>query len=346
MAEGRDPVFVTGATGFIGRHVLDALVAAGYPARVLVRPGRAIDNLPAGCSPVEGDLRRPGDLAPAIAGCRYLVHVAALYTFGPRQRGDVWATNVIGTSGLLEAAQLAGVERAVVTSSSATVGPARGGRPATESDRADVADGLSAYHGSKIAQERAAFAARIPTVLVLPTMPVGPGDARPTPTGKMIVDFMRGRMFASLPGGMNVVPVEDVARGHVLALERGRPGERYLLGGENLPLARLWALLAQICGRPVPRAEIPYRAAWGLGWLDEVRCRLTGAQPLVPLEGVHMARHNMFVNWDRARTELGYEATPVAGALERAVDWYRAHGYADDPAGRDIQPRGVVSRER
>ena len=328
MAGNRDSVFLTGATGFIGRHVLDALIAAGYPTRVLVRPERTGEPLPAGCVPVVGDLRHPGALVPHLDGCRYLVHVAALYTFGPRERGDVWATNVIGTSGLLEAARVAGVERAVVTSSSATVGPARCGRPATEDDRADVGDGLSAYHGSKVAQERAALAAQLPTTVVLPTMPVGPGDRRPTPTGKMIVDFMRGRMFASLPGGMNVVAVEDVARGHVLALERGRTGERYLLGGENLTLAELWERLAGLCGRPVPRAEIPYSAAWGMGWIDEIRCRMTGGQPLVPLEGVHMARHDMFVTCDKARVELGYEATSVDQALDRAVRWYREHGYA------------------
>lgn len=326
-----DEVFLTGATGFIGRHVLDALLAAGYRVRALVRPtSRALPPL-AGLEQAPGDLLRPGDLAHHMAGCRYLVHVAALYAFAPHQRRDIWATNVRGCAAVLEAARIAGVERAVVTSSSATVGPARGARPADEGDWApEEADGVSAYHHSKIEQERVALAARVPTVLVLPTAPIGPGDWKPTPTGKMVVDFMRGRMFASLGGGLNVAPVEDVARAHVLALRLGQPRARYLVGGENLSLAELWRRLAMICGRKAPTHRVPYALALTLGWADELRCRITPgvATPVAPLEGVRMARHNMFVRCERAKTELGYTPTPVTDALERAVRWYRDNGYA------------------
>ncbi len=318
-------VFLTGATGFVGRHVLAALRDAGYKVRALARdPGARLD----GAETVAGDLRRPGALVRALEGCRYLVHCAALYSFSPRDRAALRPVNVAGTAGLLAAARLAGVERAVVTGSAATVGPARAGRPATEEDRA--ADGAhSAYHRSKIEQERAALAARVPAVLVLPTAPVGPGDWKPTPTGRLILEFARGRVPAAPPpGGLNLAPVEDVARAHVLALVRGRPRERYLVGGENLDLDQVWRLLADVTGRPIPRWRVPYPLALLAGYLDEVRCRLQPrAQPLVPLEGVRMSVQRMFVDDARARAELGYEPGPVRAALERAVAWYRAHGY-------------------
>jgi dihydroflavonol-4-reductase len=324
-----DEVYLTGASGFIGSHVLRALVAAGYPVRALRRPGSAPLPVVEGLTPVEGDLEQPGRLVDGIRGCRYLVHVAALYSFAPSQRGAIRAINVQGTKGLFEAARIAGVERAVVTSSSATVGPARDGLPATEENWAPEEPDTSAYHHSKIEAERVALAARVPAVLLLPTMPVGPGDWKPTPTGKMIVDFMRGRIFASLGGGVNVVPVEDVARAHVHALTHGQARNRYLLGGDNLLLSDLWRQLADICGRPEPKRRIPYALALGIGWADEMRCRLqSGAQPTVPLEGVRMARQLMHVSSEKARAELGFESSPVRDALARAVQWYRDNGYA------------------
>ncbi|HEX5506808.1 MAG TPA: NAD-dependent epimerase/dehydratase family protein [Thermomicrobiales bacterium] len=328
MSAHDDTVFLTGGTGFIGGHVLRALLAAGYRVRALVR-GEG-DRLPAldGCVPVHGDLERPGPLARELAGCRYLVHVASLYSFAPRDRARAWTTNVAGCRGLLEAARVAGVERAVVTSSSSTVGPAVGGRPATEDDHVAHLDGLSAYHASKVAEEREALAARVPVVLVLPTAPVGPGDWKPTPTGRMVLDFLRGRMFASVAGGLNLVAVEDVARAHVLALERGRVGERYLVGGENLTFAQIWGLLAGLTGRPAPRMQIPHTLALSLAWADEARCRALGSQPAIPLEGARMARHYMYVGDEKARRELAHRPAPVGDALGRAVDWYRAHGYA------------------
>lgn len=333
MTAESDEVFLTGATGFVGSHVLRALVAARYRVRALVRPGsRPLPPLE-GCTSVRGDLHHSGDLVRHMIGCRYLVHVAALYSFSPSKRREIWSTNVRGSAGILKAAAVAGIERAVVTSSSATVGASHEQRPATEDDWASDAD-PSPYHRSKLEQERAALAAQVPAVLLLPTAPVGPGDWKPTPTGKMLVDFMRGRIFATLGGGLNVVAVEDVARAHVLALQYGRPRERYLVGGENVSLSQLWAILASICDRKPPTRRIPYQLALTFGWADEIRCRLFGGAqggmnaPLVPLEGVRMARHAMYVSCDKARTELGYEATSVKAALERAVRWYRDNGYA------------------
>jgi dihydroflavonol-4-reductase len=333
ISGANDTVFLTGATGFVGSHVLSALLEAQYRVRALVRPGsRPLPPLD-GCTIVEGDVLRSGDLVKHMMGCRYLVHVAALYSFSPHTHSKMFATNVRGCASLLEAAHLAGIERAVVTSSSSTVGPAHGGSLATE-ENWDVEVGSSAYHQSKLQQARVALSAQVPVVLVLPTAPIGPGDWKPTPTGKMVVDFMRGRIFATLGGGLNVVAVEDVARAHVLALQYGRPGERYLVGGENMSLSQLWEHLAQICGRTAPTVRIPFQLALTLGWVDEFRCRLfrrgTGgmAAPLIPLEGVRMARHYMYVSFAKAQSELGYEATSVTTALERAVRWYSDNGYA------------------
>jgi dihydroflavonol-4-reductase len=317
-------VFLTGASGFVGSHVLDALLAAGYRVKALVRPGSKVHC--ADAVTVEGDLLRPGDLVRELEGSRYLVHVAALYSFSPRDRANIQAINVEGTTGILEAARIAGVERAVVTSSSATVGPARG-RPATEDDVAE-ADGSSAYHHSKLLQERRALAARLPVVLVLPTAPVGTRDVKPTPTGKMIVDFMRGRMVASMGGGLNLVDVDDVARAHIAALERGRARERYLVGGANLSLDQVWTLLAELTGRRAPSRHVPYALAMALGHVDNLRCRMAGGQPMVPLEGVRMAQYAMHVDDAKARTELGHVPSSIASALERAVVWFRDHGYA------------------
>ena len=323
----RNELFLTGGTGFVGSHVLRALLEEGYRVRALVR--RPTAELPGDgrCRAIVGDLARPGELAREMRGCRYLVHVAGLYSFAPRHRPVMWRTNVAGTRGLLEAARLAGVERAVVTSSSAAVGPARPGQPATE-ETPPTHGRPSAYHASKLAAERAALAARVPVVVVLPTAPVGSNDWRPTPTGRIVLDYMRGRMFASLDGGMNLVGVGDVARAHVRALERGRLRERYLVGGQNLTFDQMWRMLSELTGRPRPRVRLPRRAALGLAWADEARCRLAGADPVVPLEGVRMAAHLMHVDDAKARRELGHRPSPVVLALAEAVGWYRRHGYA------------------
>ena len=318
-------VFLTGATGFVGSHVLQALLDAGYRVRALVRGMPARWPQQDGVTPVVGDVRRAGELVPEMRGCRYLVHVAALYSFSPRDRGPVWDTNVKGCAGVLEAARVAGVEKAIVTSSSATVGPAHGTRPATEEDRPAGGHGFG-YHRSKVEQEFVALAAQLPVVLVLPTAPIGPGDWRPTPTGRMVLDYARGRMPAVVSGGMNLVPVEDVARGHVLALEKGWPGERYLLGGENLTFDQIWGMLADVTGRPVPRLRLPHSLVLSLARLDDLRCRVINGQPAVPLEGALMAREPMYASSDKAARELGWWASPTMPAIERAVRWYRDAG--------------------
>ncbi|MGA2283566.1 MAG: NAD-dependent epimerase/dehydratase family protein [Candidatus Dormibacteria bacterium] len=323
-----DDVFLTGATGFVGGHVLDALLESGYSVRALVRGSRARLAARPSLTVVGGDVRDGGALVPSIRGCRYLVHVAAGYSFAPRDRRELEEVNVAGTRGLLEAARLAGVEKAVVTSSSAAVGPLRGGRLATESDWAEVHGGHG-YHASKVRQERAALRANLPVVTVLPTAPIGPRDARPTPTGQLVVDVMRGRMPAYLEGAMNLVAVEDAGRAHVLALERGRPGERYLVGGQNLSLAEVMDLFARHAGTRPPAWRMPYTVALTAAWVDEARCRLLpGARPRVPLEGVRMGRQRMLVRIDKAKDELGFRPTSVEDAAGRAVAWYRDHGYA------------------
>jgi dihydroflavonol-4-reductase len=310
-----DRVFLTGASGFVGSHVLRELLDAGYGVRALARsssaqPAQPFDDR---AERIEGDLRSTGAFARALAGCRYLVHCAALYSFAPRDRAQIRAVNVDATQSLLAAARLAGVERVVLTSSSATLGHAEG-----------------AYHQSKAEQELAAFAGRVPVVALLPTAPVGPGDWKPTPTGRLVLDFARGKVGARAPGegGMNLVPVEDVARAHVTALRDGRAGERYVLGGENLTMDEIWQMLADVTGRPMPAWRAPYALAFAAGCVDELRCRVQrGAVPAVPLEGVRLSRVRMFADSAPARDELAHAPGPVKDALARAVAWYRANGY-------------------
>lgn len=324
-APGGGDVFLTGASGFVGSHVLATLLARGYRVRALVRGAW---EAPPGVLSVSGDLQAPGALIPVLRECRYLIHTAALYSFAPRDRAAIVAVNVGGTSGILEAARIAGVERCVVTSSSAALPPAPASHPAIEGDWAGADHHGWSYHASKLAGERAALRARVAVTTVLPTAPVGPGDHRPTPTGKIIVDLLRGRMPATLGGGMNIVPVEDVAAAHVLALERGRAGERYIAGGVNLSLAEMWRLIARAAGKPERAFRLPYAIAMAAARVDAVRVRMTGAVPAIPLEGVRMGRLEMYSSSAKAIEELGYRPTSAAAAVARAVRWYREHGYA------------------
>ncbi len=319
-------VFLTGSSGFVGSHVLRELLAAGHKVRALARAPQQHGE--PGVEYVHGDLTSTGSWAHALDGCRYVVHCAALYSFAPRDRALVQRVNVAGTAGIVEAAHIAAVERVVLTSSSATLGASRDGRPRNEDDFAPGGPGAG-YHHSKLEQERAAFAGRVPVVALLPTAPVGPGDWKPTPTGQMILDFARGKMFAKPPrGGLNLVPVEDVARAHVAALEGGIPGERYILGGENLLLDEVWQLLADVTGKRMPRWRVPDALALAIAQAEELRCRIQPrAQPFVPLEGVRMARERMFADSAKAARDLQFKPGPVRAALERAVAWYRERGY-------------------
>jgi len=328
---------MTGASGFVGSHVLRALLDAGYHVRALARGGALPAQVQWLVKPgepnlelVDGDMRETGKLVRAIDGCRYVVHTAALYSFAPRDRDQIHAVNVIGTEGLMTAAYVAGVERVVLTSSSATIGHERNGKPADESCYPNHSVTLSLskgdYHQSKLLQERAAFAGRVPVVSVLPTAPVGPGDWKPTPTGKMVLDFMQGRITAKAPGhgGLNLVAVEDVAKMHVVALQRGRIGERYIIGGENLSMDEIWQMLSEITGRPMPSWRAPYALALAAAYVDEARCRLNpSATPLAPLEGVRMSRDRMYADASKAINELGHTPTPVRSSIEAAVAWYR-----------------------
>jgi dihydroflavonol-4-reductase len=327
-------VFITGAAGFIGAHVTSAFVGSGYKVRALAHGSLASGEVPGGFPVSEavewvaGDVCRASELVAQIRGCRFLVHCAALYSFAPWDRAAIGRVNVEGTSAILEAARIAGVERAVVTSSGATVGTSRDGKPATEADTASD-EHASTYHRSKVDQERVSLASALPVVLVLPTAPVGPGDRKPTPTGRLIVDFANGKIPARpRTGGLNLVAVEDVGRAHVAALERGKSRERYLVGGENLSFDEVWELLSSVTGRPAPRWRLPFALALGAAYVDELRCRIVpNAIPFVPLEGVRMSREFQYVDSSKAARELDHRPTSVRDALVRAVAWYRERGY-------------------
>lgn len=321
------PVLVTGATGFVGWHVAWRLIEKGHRVRALVRPGSRLRELEA--EPACGDLRDAGSLARAVAGCELVFHVAADYRLWVRDPAEMYASNVAGTRNLLEAARRAGVERVVYTSTVGAIGiPAQG--LGDEQTPVSLADMVGHYKRSKFLAEQAALeAARggLPVVIVNPTAPIGDHDFKPTPTGRIILDFLRGAMPAYVDTGLNFVDVADVAEGHLQACERGRSGERYILGSENLTLRQFLERLAAVSGRRAPRRRIPYAVAWVAGALSTGWATLTGRPPLAPLDGVRMARKKMFVSSAKAMRELGYAPRPVDDAMRRAVEWFRANGY-------------------
>jgi dihydroflavonol-4-reductase len=323
---------VTGATGFVGNHVARQLLLAGHSVRVLVRRGtnhQALDGL--AVERVEGDLRDLQSLDRAMKGVRRLFHVAADYRLWARNPGEIYDTNVEGTRCLFEAAGNAGVERVVYTSTVATIAvPSHGAALPNEETRTALDQMIGHYKRSKFLAEVEAIQAAdagLPVVIVNPTAPVGPGDWKPTPTGRIIVDFLNGKMPAYVDTGLNVVAVEDVAAGHLLAAEKGRIGERYILGARNMTLKQILDALARITGRPAPRVRLPHAVALAAGYADELFSRLTGREPQIPVEGVKMSRHRMFVASDKAENELGHKPSDVEAALERAVLWYEQHGY-------------------
>jgi dihydroflavonol-4-reductase len=323
---------VTGATGFLGSHVARQLVAAGHSVRVLVRSNSNVQSLDGlAVERVVGDLRDMISLDRAMKGVRRVFHVAADYRLWTQNPAEIYETNVEGTRRLLEVAGQAGVERFVYTSTVATIAVA--GHTASlpdEETRATLGQMIGHYKRSKFLAELEAIkaaAAGVPVVIVNPTAPVGPGDWKPTPTGRIIVDFLNGKMPAYVDTGLNLVAVEDVAAGHVLAAEKGRIGERYILGDRNMTLKQILEALAAITGRPAPRVRLPHAVALAAGYADEFFSRLTGREPQIPVEGVKMSRHRMFIESDKAQRELGYRPGAVEAALERAVDWYVEHGY-------------------
>jgi len=323
---------VTGGTGFVGANVVRALLDDGATVRVLARPGsdrRALAGLPIEIA--EGDLLDRASLARAAKGAGTVFHVAADYRLWTREPAALQRTNVEGTRAVLEAAAEAGARRIVYTSTVGALGLPPDGGPGTEDTPSCLADMVGPYKTSKFLAERVAldFAARgLPVVVVNPSAPVGPWDVKPTPTGEMIVDFMRGRMIASLDTGLNVVHVRDVARGHLLAAARGRVGERYILGHANLALGEIFALLAEITGRPAPRWRMPYAVAWLGAACMEGLARAGGGRPRVSLTAVRMARKRMFFSPAKAVAELGLPQTDVREALRDAVEWFSLHGYA------------------
>lgn len=321
------PTLVTGATGFVGWHVARRLIEKGHSVRALVRPGSRLRELEA--EPVTGDLRDRASLERATVGCGVVFHVAADYRLWARQAGELYESNVQGTRNLLEAARRARVDRVVYTSTVGTVGLRRTGLGDEETPVA-LKDMAGAYKRSKFLAEQAALAAAaegLPVVVVNPTAPIGDHDFKPTPTGRIILDFLRGAMPAYIDTGLNFVDVRDVADGHLLACERGCSGRRYILGAENLTLGEFLERLAAISGRPAPRWRIPYLAALAAAIVSTGWARLSGRPPRAPLDGVRMARKKMFVSSARAARELGYSPKPVHDALARAVEWFRAHGY-------------------
>ena len=322
---------VTGATGFVGAAVARALLGEGWDVRVLVRGGSDRRNVTSlSVEQVVGDLTDTPSLERALAGCEAVFHVAADYRLWAPRPQELYRTNVEGTACLLDAAQRAGVRRIVYTSSVATVGIQPHGPPGTEDTPVGLADMIGHYKRSKfLAEERARDAAArgIPVVIVNPSTPIGPGDVKPTPTGQIVLDAARGRTPAYVDTGLNIVHVDDVAAGHLLAFHRGRIGERYILGGEDMTLRQILTLIAQLVGRSPPRIRLPHGAVLPVAYISELYARLTGRPTRVTVEGVRMARKRMFFSSDKAVRELGYRSRPPTEAFTDALRWFEEHGY-------------------
>src|SRR6202167_5237379 len=339
---------VTGATGFVGSHVARQLVSSGENVRVLVRPTsnfKLLEDLRV--ERAEGDLQDAGSIERAMRGVRRVFHVAADYRLWTQHPEELYESNVEGTRRLIAAAERAGVERIVYTSTVATMAmPQHGAALPNEATAARLEEMIGHYKRSKFLAEQVALDAAkagAPVVIVNPTAPVGPGDWKPTPTGRIILDFLLGKMPAYVDTGLNVVAVEDVAAGHLLAAEKGRIGERYILGARNMTLKEILDALSAITGRPSPRMRLPHAIALVAGYADEFYSRLAGREPQIPVEGVKMSRHKMFVESDKAQRELGYKPGKVEAALERAVRWYEEQGYIANRAGGKPLPQPAAA---
>ncbi|MEP6548508.1 MAG: hopanoid-associated sugar epimerase [Gammaproteobacteria bacterium] len=321
---------VTGATGFVGAAVARALENAGWQVRVLARSGSNRSNLGAlAAEVVEGDLAQVRQLERSLEGCDGLFHVAADYRLGVRDAQPLYLTNVEGTRNILGAARTVGVARVVYTSSVATIGIPTDGSPGNEGTAVSLINMIGHYKRSKyLAEEVARNAARagLSVVIVNPSTPVGPGDIRPTPTGQLVLDAASGRMPAYVDTGLNIVHVDDVAAGHLMAFERGTSGERYILGGEDMTLQSILNDISRLTGRKPPSIRLPYAAVLPMAYLAEGFARISGRTGRVTLEGVRMSRKRMFFSSAKAVRELGYRWRPPQQAFEDALRWFRDHG--------------------
>ncbi len=325
-------ILVTGATGFVGAAVARALAARGHGLRLLARPGSDRRNLKDLAAEVaEGSLDDPQSLKRAVKGCSALFHVAADYRLWVPDPNAMIRTNIDGTLALLEAGADEGLSRMVYTSSVAVLGLHADGRPSSEETASSLADMIGPYKQSKFLAEKAVRHAvaekNWPVVIVNPSTPIGPGDVKPTPTGRMIVEAARGRMPAYVDTGLNVVHVDDVAEGHLLAFEKGRVGERYILGGEDMALKAILAEVARLMGRKPPSISLPHSAVMPIAFFSEIWARIFGGEPMATLDGVRMAKKKMFFTSAKAEAELGYRARPARQAIADAVAWFKTNGY-------------------
>ena len=323
---------VTGANGFVGSAVTQALLEAAHTVRVLVRPGsdrRNINKLDV--EVYEGDLRNPSSLEAAVHGCDNLFHVAADYRLWIPDPENMYEINVTGTKNLLLAAAESGVEHIVYTSSVATLGYNPAGAPADEDTPSSLADMIGHYKRSKYMAEEAVQELigqlNLPVVIVNPSTPIGPRDIKPTPTGRIVLDTMRGQMPAFVDTGLNIVHVDDVAHGHILAMQYGRIGERYILGGENMSLLAILQTIDELNGKPSYRIRLPHQVVLPAAWIMERIAGLTGIEPRATVDSVRMAKKLMFFSSDKAMRELGYQYRPAREALADAMTWFRLHGY-------------------
>jgi len=324
--------FVTGATGFLGSHLAQVLCERGVELRLLVRPTSDLRNIEGlGAERVVGDLREPEKLNQAMEGCEVVFHVAADYRLWVPDPVEMYRSNVEGTRAILNAAERNRVRRVVYTSSVATMGFHANGQPADENSPVSLEHMIGPYKRSKFIAEQLAIEAgrsRLEVVVVNPTTPVGERDIKPTPTGRIVVDFLREKFPAYLDTGLNLVDARECALGHLAALEKGRSGERYILGGENLTLKQILDKLAEITGLPSPRVRVPYFVALAAGAVDElVTGRMLGREPRATIDAVRMGRKKMFVTTGKAERELGWKPVSVDRALRRAVDWFSRNAY-------------------
>ena len=326
-------VFLTGATGFVGSHVARVFADAGAELRLLTRSSSNLAGIgDLNAEIVVGDLRQPESLRSAIAGCEIVVHVAADYRLWVRDPKSMYAANVDGTRELLRIGREEGVRRVVYTSSVATMGFKKDGTIVDESSPVSIDDMIGHYKRSKfLGEQEAVKAARAgQEVMILnPTTPVGAGDAKPTPTGRIVVDFLNRKFPAYVDTGLNLVDVGEVARMHLVALDRGTPGERYILGGENLTLKQILDRMSSITGLPSPTMKVPNAVAMAFAFFDEnFTGRLIGKEPRATVEAVRMGQKMMFASSAKAERELGFRVLPVYTALRAAIEWFIEHGYA------------------